>query len=140
MPTKTNSADLLIQINLLAARLSRRAGNRLSMHGLSLTEYLAMHYLGNAPQAAVPRIVLADHLGMSASGVTRLLAPMIKTGLVEKTANPRDARQSLVSLSTAGQRVLQETETSFRHIADDLLHGLDSGDRQTLSRLVTRAG
>lgn len=51
------------------------------------------------------RIDLADSVGLSPSAVTRLLAPMEKPGLVEKEANPRDARVSLVKLSTAGAGV-----------------------------------
>lgn len=115
------SSLFLIQNALLASRLSKKAGNRLSVHGISMVEYLIMSYLYNSQSKAVSRIELADHVGMSASGITRLLAPMEKNHLVEKVINSRDARQSLVSLSETGTRVYSEATISFINISNDLL-------------------
>ena len=80
-----------------------------------------MHYLHGSPHNGVPRIELAEHLGMSASGVTRLIAPLEKNNIVEKVTNPRDARQSLVKLSKTGQRLYKEASLSFEHITNDLV-------------------
>jgi DNA-binding MarR family transcriptional regulator len=79
-----------------------------------------MDYLYNSPSKAVPRIELAEYVGMSASGITRLLAPMEKIHLVEKVVNARDARQSLVNLSPTGVQVYLEATVSFTHVAKDL--------------------
>jgi DNA-binding MarR family transcriptional regulator len=114
------NAQFVIQNTLLASRLSKRIGNRLSTHGISLVEYLIMDYLFNSPSKAVPRIELAEYVGMSASGITRLLAPMEKIHLVEKVVNARDARQSLVNLSPTGVQVYLEASVSFTHVAKDL--------------------
>jgi len=111
----------LILNEVLASRLSKRIGNHLSVHGLSLAEYLIMHHLNASPVKAMPRIELAEFIGMSASGITRLLAPMEKNKIVEKEANPRDARQSLVRLSKSGQRLFKEASTTFDHVADNLV-------------------
>ena len=117
----SSNSTFIIKNALLASRLSKRAGNRLSYHGISLTEFLIMDYLSKAKPAAVPRIELAEHIGMSASGITRLIAPMEKNRVVEKISNPRDARQSLVQLSEVGERLFEEASNSFEFIADDLL-------------------
>lgn len=121
MSENTANSTFVIKNALLASRLAKRIGNRLSAHGISFTEYLIMSYLDHAPTKAIPRIELAEHVGMSASGITRLIAPMEKNKFVEKVANPRDARQSLVVLSKTGQRVYKEANVSFEHIANDLL-------------------
>jgi DNA-binding MarR family transcriptional regulator len=115
------SATFLILNELLASRLSKRIGNHLGVHGLSLAEYLIMHHLNSSPVKAMPRIELAEYIGMSASGITRLLAPMEKNKIVEKEANPRDARQSLVKLSKTGQRLFKEASITFGHVADSLV-------------------
>ncbi len=138
MSQESYSSEFIIQNALLAAKLSKKMGNSLSIHGISLTEYLVMHFLDNAPYKAVSRIDLADHVGMSASGITRLLAPMEKNGLVEKEANPRDARQSLVKLSQVGQRVLQEARVSFSHIADQLTASLSQHQLAKMVELSAR--
>jgi DNA-binding MarR family transcriptional regulator len=127
----------VIQNALLASRLSKKIGNRLSVHGISLVEYLIMHYLHNSHSKAVSRIELAEHVGMSASGITRLLAPMEKNHLVEKVSNSRDARQSLVNLSETGARVYSEATISFAHVADDLLGNVSQSQ---LSKVVETYG
>ncbi len=129
---------IVIQNALLASRLARRVGNRLSMHGINLTEYLVMHYLSGSPQNAVPRIELAEHIGMSASGVTRLIAPMEKNGLITKVANPRDARQSLVKLSKTGLRLYGEASVSFESVASDLVAGLSKSQQSKLVALFAK--
>ena len=123
----------IIQNTLLASRLSKRVGNRLSVHGISLVEYLIMSYLHNSPSNSVSRIELAEHVGMSASGVTRLLGPMEKNHLVEKVSNARDARQSLVKLSETGARVYSEATISFAQIANDLIGNISQSQ---LSKVV----
>jgi len=94
-----------------------------------------MHYLAHSPHAAVPRIELAEHIGMSASGITRLMAPMEKIGVIEKLASLRDARQSLVKLSDAGQRLYSEASISFEHSANDLVGNLSAGQQEKIVEL-----
>ena len=78
MSKESISSQFVIKNALLASKLAKRVGNHLSMHGISLSEYLVMHHLEHSPNKAVARIELAEHIGMSASGVTRLIAPMEK--------------------------------------------------------------
>lgn len=103
----------------------------------SRRQYLIMNYLHNSQNNAVSRIELAEHVGMSASGITRLLAPMEKNHLVEKVINSRDARQSLVNLSETGVRVYSEATISFVHVADDLLGNVSQSQ---LSKVVETYG
>ncbi len=138
MSRKSISSTFVIQNALLASRLSKRVGNRLSAHGISLSEYLVMHYLDASPHNGVPRIELADHLGMSASGVTRLIAPLQKNNIVEKVTNPRDARQSLVKLSKSGRRLYKEASTSFEHITNDLIGHLSESQLEKLVDLYRK--
>lgn len=132
------STLVITQNALLATRLARKMTNRLSVHGISLTEYLVMDYLSQAPHGEPSRIELAEHLGMSASGVTRLLAPMEKTGIIETFKNPRDSRQSLVKLSDAGRKLFGEASVSFGHIASDLTDKLSQSQQTKLVEFLGR--
>ena len=138
MATESIYSAFVIQNALLSSKLSKKAGYRLSVHGISLTEYLLMHYLDSLPHKSVSRIDLADHLGMSASGVTRLVAPMEKTGITEKVTNPRDARQSQVKLSRTGQRLLKEARVSFEHICNELVGSLSLNQTEKLLELYAK--
>lgn len=54
------------------------------------------------------RIDLAEKIGLTASGVTRILLPMEKIGLVSREINERDARVSYVLLASGGKAKLSE--------------------------------
>ena len=131
------SSMFIIQNALLASKVSKRVDSHLSVHGISFTEYLIRHHLDGSPLKTMSRIELAEYVGISASGVTRLLAPMEKIKIVEKESNPRDARQSVVKLSKAGQRLFKEAGVSFKHCASSLLG--DLSDNQ-LDKLVELSG
>lgn len=132
METSISAAGIIILQTKLAARLSRKFSNHLSLHGISLTEYLALHYIASAGQPEIPRVMLAEQLEMSASGVTRLLVPMEKNNLVERIRNPRDARQSQVKLTGPGKKVYQEASVSFQQIANDTIGHLPDTTREAL--------
>lgn len=138
MSQESISSALVIKNALLASKLAKRIGNHLSIHGISLSEYLVMHHLQHSPNKAVARIELAEHIGMSASGVTRLIAPMEKNGIIEKVANPRDARQSLVKLSQAGQRVYTEARVSFEYISAEQTAGLSQAQQEKILDLYAK--
>ena len=138
MSRESVSSELVIKNALLAAKLSKKAGNNLSAHGISFSEFLVMHYLYNSRLGAVPRIELADYISMSASGITRLMAPLEKNHIIDKVANPRDARQSLVKLSKTGRRLFEEAVASFEHIAGELVVGLSQAEQKKLLALYAK--
>ena len=101
-----------------------------------MTEFLVLRHLRAAPAQTLRRVDLAEQIGMSASGITRLLNPMEKIGLVEKEPSPRDARVSLVALSKAGKRVLKEVEVSFSATSKTLLKPMATQEQNALMELM----
>ncbi len=132
------AATFLIGQSLLQSKLQRKIDGHLSLHGISFTEYQIMHHLANAHEQTMRRIELADCVGISASGVTRLLAPMEKNRIVEKRSNPRDARVSLVTLSHSGATLYQDASASFGHCAKTLASALSTKQLETLMALSSR--
>jgi len=76
-----------------------------------------MYHLCQSPNGTLRRIELSELVGLSASGVTRLLAPMEKIKLVKKESNRRDARVSLVKLTDTDMEILADAMTTFRQSA-----------------------
>ncbi len=135
---KNMETQLLLSLLTLQGRIGKRMGNSLSMHGISLTEYLVLQCLSQAPEHRLRRIDLADSIGVTASGVTRLLNPMEKIGLVRKEATERDARVSLVALSTAGEQLLADATVTFAEAASRICRGLQPAETAELTRLLDR--
>lgn len=100
----------------------------LSLHGISLTDFMILHILSNAPGNRLKRIDLAESAGLTASGITRIISPIEKMGLVTKESNDRDARVSYVKLSEAGQRVYEEATATAAYISKNLLDGINIDD------------
>lgn len=86
--------------------LSRRLDA--SLNGISFNELIILHHLSEADNQKMRRIDLAEKIGLTASGVTRLLLPMEKIGLIKKEANKHDARVSFVVLAPGGKTKLAE--------------------------------
>jgi len=126
MPSITPAMELVMALSSLQSHLLKKTDLRLSAHGISFTEFMVMYHLNAAPNKTMRRIDLAESVGLSASGVTRLLIPMEKIKLVQKEANPRDARVSLVKLSKTGEQVFKDALVSFKESSHSLLQTLDS--------------
>lgn len=125
MSSVTPAMELVMALSSLQSQLQKKIDQSLSAHGISFTEFMVMYQLHGAPNQTMRRIDLAESVGLSASGVTRLLSPMEKIKLVQKEANPRDARVSLVKLSSAGEQVFQDAMVSFQESAGSLLQSLN---------------
>jgi DNA-binding MarR family transcriptional regulator len=129
-------AELMLNLINLHTRIQKRLLGPLSLHGISVTEFLVLRQLANAPDKKLRRIDLAQQVGLSASGVTRLLDPMQKIGLVDKEETERDARVSLVTLTKTGERILSDARVTFDQVAKGLLGQLSASDQAVLARMV----
>lgn len=136
----SQQARLVLGLIHVTGKIQRKLGGALSVHGLGVSEYLVLLQLVDAPDFTMRRIDLADSVGLTASGVTRLLNPMEKIGLVKKTASSRDARVSLVTLSSAGKRTLEEVGVAVNDTAQSLLGAFDAQQRRDLAGLIQMLG
>jgi len=129
---------LFLQFVQLGNRMLKKMDGQLSFHGVSFTEYQVLHQLSKAERETMTRIELARSVGLSASGVTRLIAPMEKLGLVEKESHPRDARISLVKLSKAGKKVCKDTSTTVSETALGVFDSLTAVQQKAVGDLLVK--
>lgn len=126
---------ILLGLSHVQSRLQKRQDQWLAAHGISFKEFLVMSTLSEANAHSLKRIDLAEKVGLSASGVTRMLLPMEKIGLISKEEGARDARVSLVRLSEAGERILADAEKSFSQGARTFMKSLAEEQRAALATL-----
>ncbi len=100
------SVQSVVDLTKLSFILTRKLDA--SLNGISLSEFMILAQLEQAPDKKMRRIDLADKVGLTASGITRLLLPMEKIGLIKKDTDPRDARASYVQLASGGKQKLHE--------------------------------
>ncbi len=112
---------------LNSALITKHLDNSLgAIHGIGLTEYMVLFNLMQAPEHALRRIDIAEALARTASGVTRMLMPMEKIGLVKKACNERDARVSLVKITPAGEELFANASLTLDNKSEALLKNIDS--------------
>jgi DNA-binding MarR family transcriptional regulator len=76
-------------------------------HGLSVNDYEALYVLSRAEGRRLKRVDLSRRLGLTPSGVTRLLEGLEGAGFVERTACPGDLRVAYAELTDAGAQKLE---------------------------------
>jgi len=107
---------LLIKTQTL---LTRRFDNGLG--GLGLNEFMILFHLDDSPDKKLRRIDLANKIGLTASGVTRILLPMEKIGLISRDINVKDARVSYVAIAPGGKRKYEEGLERAEYLIKDIM-------------------
>ncbi len=130
---------LLINLNKVQSLLSRKY-DALNVHGLGFSDFMILYLLDKTPGQGMRRIDLAEKVGLTASGVTRLLNPLEKTGLVKRMANERDARVSYVVITTSGQKILEEAKVTAESITKEFLGSKKTKSMQVMSQLLFELG
>ena len=138
----TISSTLLFFIQLAKAKtqVSRRFDNRLGFFGLGFSDFQILYHLSQAPEEKLRRVDLAEKVGLTASGITRLLLPMEKIGLIKRESSEHDARISYVALAPGGKRLWNDSLEAAEILAEDLLPETKMKKREELTELLIELG
>lgn len=108
------------------AEISRAFDARLGQ-GIGMSDFAILYRLSQAPDEMMRRGDLAEAMGLTASGITRLLLPMEKIGLVRREADRHDGRVSFVKLAPGGKRILADALEKAEMLAEECMESaLDS--------------
>ncbi|MCF2493256.1 MULTISPECIES: MarR family winged helix-turn-helix transcriptional regulator [Dyadobacter] len=140
MSTITPSLKLFLNLTTVQALITKRFDAKLSSHGISLNEFLILFHLGEAPEEKMRRVDLAEKIGLTASGITRMLSPLEKLGMVKREANSRDARVSYVKLANAGKRILTDATATSELLSEQILSTLRTKKLDDLSKMLVEMG
>ncbi|MET8614325.1 MarR family winged helix-turn-helix transcriptional regulator [Streptomyces misionensis] len=139
----SDTLDAALQLMRAQAALARRFDARLGgLHGVSLADFTLLLRLSQAPGGRMRRVDLAEALGLTASGVTRALAPLERIGLVTREPDARDARVAYASLTGTGREQLTRMRATAEETADELFAApaWDERDVPLLAGLLSRLG
>ncbi len=109
-----------------------------SIHGIGLTDFAALHHLAAAPGDRLRRVDLAQRLALSPSGVTRLLGPLERRGIVTREAVGHDARATFAVLTRSGRALVKDATATMNGIAESILGPLGERERGALARVAAR--
>jgi DNA-binding MarR family transcriptional regulator len=116
----------------LSAQLQRE-------HGLTLNDYEVLLHLKHAENSMMRRVDLADKILLTASGITRLLEGLERSGYVCKETCASDARVSYAKLTDDGAAKLREAGvTHLRGIEELFVARYSGSELATLAELLSR--
>ncbi len=136
MTEVTAKVKLFLNLAKIQAILTRRFDNGLG--GLGFNEFIILFQLSLAEKESLRRIDLAEKIGLTASGVTRLLLPMEKVGLVTSGASGSDARVRSVKLAPGGKRKLSEAMERAEFLAEEILELAQIKDMEKLRESIAK--
>jgi DNA-binding MarR family transcriptional regulator len=131
------SKQLEFFLNLTEAQaVIARAFDR-SLGGLGFNYFVILYHLSQAADERMRRIDLAEKVALTASGITRILLPMEKIGLVKRESSDTDARVSYVKIASGGKRLLSEAMEGAELLAQELLPETKLGKQNDISEIFS---
>lgn len=106
---------------------------------LGLGEYEVLLLLNRADERRLRMSELADLLGLSRSGITRLVDRLQADALVERALCATDRRGSWTILTDAGhQRLRRASPTHLRGVGEHFLDRIPATELESLQRVLDR--
>jgi DNA-binding MarR family transcriptional regulator len=124
------------------ASATRRLSAQLSAdHGLTISDYEVLLRLARTPDRRMRRVDLAGQVLLTASGITRLLDGLERSGFVERAACASDRRVVYAVLTDTGLDKLRDATRSHVAQIDELFsERMDPDDLESLAGLLEKLG
>jgi len=121
-------------LRFVSNHVSQTFARRVEAEGVSVAEWVLLRHLLDAETLAPSRV--AERMGMTRGGVTKLADRLIARRLVVRTADPRDGRAQSLSLTAAGRRLVPRLAALADANDKAFFAGLGAEDRAALRRIL----
>ena len=107
--------------------------------GMTVTDFEVLRRLGSAPDGQMRRVDLAAAVGLTPSGITRLLDGLEAGGLVRKRQCATDGRVTYAEITAPGRDALRDAaRVHVAGLTALLAERFDAEELQTLTLLLGR--
>jgi DNA-binding MarR family transcriptional regulator len=138
---KSTSVNVKFLLNLVKAEsILVRHFDKGMGNGIGFNEFLILFYLNQSDNQKMRRVDLAEKMSVTASGITRMLLPMEKIGLINSNSVDNDARVKSILLSDGGKQKFEEALERFEFLAEDIFSGIKSKEIESCSNLLIEIG
>jgi len=123
-------------VNKVAEHINRAIERVTKPYGLSVSQYgLLVLLQAEGPQ---PQTVLSNRVGLDRTTVMRTVDLLEERGFVLRGAHPTDRRKHHVTLTEAGEQLLEQTLSTVRQAEGEVAAALSSGEQAQLRSLLGR--
>jgi len=124
---------LLNKVSARAHRLIKETMAAADGHGYHFAILAALEEFGPDSQ-----VQIAQRCGIDQSDMHTMLNELAQQGHVARTPDPADRRRNLITLTAAGQRRLEDLDTTLTAVQHDIFDALSAAERDTLTALLAR--
>jgi DNA-binding MarR family transcriptional regulator len=141
LSTQSSEDAFVALLRAHAATTRQLNAQLLAGHGLTISDFEVLLRLSRSPDRRMRRVDLAEEVLLTASGVTRLLDGLERSGYVERGTCDSDRRVVYAVLTDAGSDKLEDAAAShLREIEELFTARLDKGELASLASLLLRLG
>src|SRR3989339_2046791 len=137
---QTHNATVEFFINLAKTQSILSNCFDTSLGGLGFNEFLILFHLNQTDDQKMRRVDLATKIGMTSSGVTRLLLPMEKVHFIKSGSIEKDARVRFVQSTPAGNQKFTEALERLDLLAEDIIPATKIDQLKEISSLLIEIG
>lgn len=139
MVTKSTAVSAWESLFRTQVAVMRRLNNDFRSGEISLTEYDVLFNLSRHPGRALRIRDLVGELLITQPSVSRLVDRLAARGLIEKRADPSDARGVIVAMTDAGFELFRRVAIDHMDsISRNIGEGLDDDEMQQLGALCEK--
>jgi len=133
VPTAAQLVETLLTVT---QAIRRRHNARLASYDVSVPRARLLRAM---KQLGQPRMSeLAEEVGLTARTITTAVDTLEREGLLKRLPAPGDRRATLVSLTPAGRRHIEQWQAFQRDLAEDAMAPLSPVERRELMSLLNR--
>jgi MarR family transcriptional regulator, lower aerobic nicotinate degradation pathway regulator len=103
-------------------------------HGITPVQFAALHTVGHMP--GIDQRTLAGSIGFDTSTIAGVIDRLESRGLMLRNASPDDRRVRLLSLTPAGQALLDEVVPGMLRAQERMLEPLPAAERAEFMRML----
>ena len=130
-----DQAAIAAQLRAVAVGLIRRLRSTASPGDLTWSQEAALLRLETGGPQTISQLARAE--GTRSQSMGAIVAVLEAQGLVDRTADSNDGRQSIVTLTDAGRRALDDARAVKQDwLAERLTHELDQHERGVLAQAI----
>lgn len=135
-PVSNLTDHLGFWLRAVSNHVSQAFAEKLAAESVSVAEWVMMRLLYGVDPTPPSR--LAEQMGVTRGGITKLADRLIERSLVLRRASPDDGRAQTLTLTAEGRTLVPRLAALADRNDAELFDRLPASDRRTLERLLKR--
>lgn len=132
--------DMYVQPGYLIRRLHQRSTAEFAtaVNGAEITQIQLSILLAIAEHPGTDATRISELIGSDRTTIGQALERLVRRGLVRRRAGTRDKRIKRLTITAAGESLVDTVSPAIPSVGEELLNGLDPSERATFLHLLAK--